>query len=78
MNTASRLQSIAEPGTVLVDDVTRLATERAIVYQDAGTHLVKGKSIPVQAWRPMRIVATVGGAGRAAARTAARRPGRRT
>ena len=65
VNTASRLQSIAEPGTVLVDDVTRLATERAIVYQDAGTHLVKGKAIPVQAWRPMRIVATVGGASRA-------------
>ena len=65
VNTASRLQSIAEPGTVLVDDVTRLATERAIVYQDAGTHLVKGKAIPIQAWRPMRIVATVGGAGRA-------------
>ncbi len=65
VNTAARLQSIAEPGTVLVDDVTRLATERAIVYQDAGAHLVKGKSIPIQAWRPMRIVATVGGAGRA-------------
>jgi len=64
VNTASRLQSIAEPGTVLVDDVTRLATERAIVYQDVGTHVVKGKSIPVQAWRPMRIVATVGGAER--------------
>ncbi len=64
VNTAARLQAIAEPGTVLVDDVTRLATERAIVYQDAGTHVVKGKSIPVQAWRPMRIVATVGGAGR--------------
>jgi len=64
VNTASRLQAIAKPGTVLVDDVTRLATERAIVYQDAGTHVVKGKSIPVQAWRPMRIVATVGGAGR--------------
>lgn len=64
VNTASRLQSIAEPGTVLVDDVTRLATERSIIYQDAGAHMVKGKSIPVQAWRPMRIVATVGGAGR--------------
>ena len=64
VNTAARLQSIAEPGTVLVDDVTRMATERAIIYQDAGTHMVKGKSIPVQAWRPMRIVATVGGAAR--------------
>ena len=65
VNTAARLQSLATPGTVLVDDVTRLASERAIAYQDAGTHLVKGKSIPVQAWRPTRIVATVGGAGRA-------------
>src|SRR3984885_2438108 len=64
VNTAARLQSTASPGSVLVDDVTRLASERAIVYQDAGTHLVKGKSIPVQAWRPMRIVAVVGGAGR--------------
>ena len=63
VNTAARLQSIAEPGTVLVDDVTRMASERAIVYQDAGTHVVKGKAIPVQAWRPMRIVANVGGAG---------------
>ena len=64
VNTAARLQSIAEPGSVLVDDVTRLASERAIVYQDAGTHVVKGKSIPVQTWRPLRIVATVGGAER--------------
>jgi class 3 adenylate cyclase/tetratricopeptide (TPR) repeat protein len=64
VNTAARLQSLATPTSVLVDDVTRLATERAIVYQDAGIHLVKGKAIPVQAWRPMRIVATVGGAGR--------------
>src|ERR1700730_11964592 len=64
VNTASRLQTLAEPGSVLVDDVTRLATERAIVYQDAGIHVVKGKSIPVQAWRPMRIVAARGGAGR--------------
>ena len=64
VNTASRLQLLAEPGTVFVDDVTRLATERAIVYQDAGTHVVKGKAIPVQAWRPMRIVANGGGAGR--------------
>ena len=38
VNTASRLQSIAAPGTVLVDDVTRRASEAAIAYEDAGEH----------------------------------------
>src|SRR4029453_15241782 len=38
VNTASRIQSAAEPGTVLVGEVTRRATEAAIVYEDAGAH----------------------------------------
>ena len=46
VNTASRLQSAAEPGTVLVDDVTRRASEAAIAYEDAGTHDVKGGASP--------------------------------
>ena len=50
VNTASRLQSIAAPGTVLVDDVTRRASEAAIAYEDAGEHLVKGREQPVHAW----------------------------
>ena len=36
VNTASRIQSAAEPGTVLVGEVTRRATEQAIVYESAG------------------------------------------
>ena len=48
VNTASRLQSIAAPGTVLVDDVTRRASEAAIAYEDAGEHQVKGREQPVQ------------------------------
>jgi class 3 adenylate cyclase/tetratricopeptide (TPR) repeat protein len=64
VNTASRLQSIAPPGGVLVDDVTRRATEAAIVYEDAGTHDVKGREAPVHAWRALRVVALVGGARR--------------
>ncbi len=64
VNTASRLQSLADPGSVLVDNVTRLVTERAILYEDAGSHSVKGKSVPVHAWRPVRVVAAVGGVGR--------------
>jgi class 3 adenylate cyclase/tetratricopeptide (TPR) repeat protein len=64
VNTASRLQTLAAPGSVLVDDVTRLATERSIAYEDAGSHSVKGKSAPVKVWRPLRVVAAVGGVGR--------------
>ena len=44
VNTASRIQSLAEPGQVLVGESTRRATEPTIVYEDAGTHELKGKS----------------------------------
>ena len=43
VNTAARIQSIADPETVLVDDVTRLACERVIAFDDAGLHSVKGR-----------------------------------
>ena len=64
VNAASRLQTIAEPGAVLVDDVTRAATEAAIAYEDAGTHHVKGRDQPIKTWTALRVVATIGGAGR--------------
>ncbi len=66
LNTVSRLQSVAAPGTVLVDDVTRRASEAAIAYEDAGMHEVKGREQPVHAWRALRVVAGVGGANRSA------------
>jgi class 3 adenylate cyclase/predicted ATPase len=55
VNTAARIQSLADPETVLVDDVTRLACERTIAFEDAGVHTVKGKSAPVQVWRALSI-----------------------
>ncbi len=61
VNTASRLQSLAEPGTVLVDDVTRRASEAAIAYEDAGSHEVKGRQQPVHGWTALRVVAGTGG-----------------
>ena len=64
VNTASRLQSIAAPGTVLVDDVTRRASEAAIAYEDAGLHQVKGREQPVHAWTALRVVAGARGARR--------------
>jgi class 3 adenylate cyclase/tetratricopeptide (TPR) repeat protein len=66
VNTASRLQSIAAPGTVLVDDTTRRAAEAAIAFEDAGTHQVKGREQPVHAWTALRVVAGAGGARRGA------------
>src|SRR3954462_6005869 len=62
VNTASRLQSIASPGTVLVDEATRRASEAAIAYEDAGSHKVKGREQPVQAYTAVRVVAARGGA----------------
>src|SRR4051794_16235376 len=65
VNTASRLQSIAAPGTVLVDDATRRASEAAIAYEDAGTHAVKGREQPVRTWTALSVVAGAAGARRA-------------
>ncbi len=64
VNTASRIQSAAEPGTVLVGDATRRASDAAIAYADAGEHQLKGKSEPVLLHRALRIVASRGGEGR--------------
>jgi class 3 adenylate cyclase/tetratricopeptide (TPR) repeat protein len=64
VNTASRVQSTAEPGTVLVDEVTRQASSAAITYADAGEHAVKGKAEPLRLWRAERVVAGVGGSQR--------------
>jgi predicted ATPase len=62
VNTASRIQTAAAPGTVLVGEVTRRTTERAIVYETAGEHELKGKSEPVALWRALRVISGVGGA----------------
>ena len=64
VNTASRLQSVADPGTVLVGQQTRDAASAAISFEEVGEQALKGKSMPVPAWRALRVVAGVGGAGR--------------
>jgi class 3 adenylate cyclase/tetratricopeptide (TPR) repeat protein len=65
VNTASRLQSAAQPGTVLVGEVTQRAASKAIVFERAGEQTLKGKTAPVPAWRALRVVAEVGGRNRA-------------
>ena len=61
VNTAARIQSAAEPGTVLVGEVTRRSTEQAIVYESAGEQALKGKSEPVALWRALRVVSGLSG-----------------
>ncbi len=66
VNTAARVQSVAEPGTVLVGERTRRASEAAISYADAGEHTLKGKTEPVALWRAERVTAFRRGENRAA------------
>jgi class 3 adenylate cyclase len=62
VNTASRIQSAAEPGSVLVGESTKRATEAAIAYADAGAHELKGKTEPVLLFHPLRVIAGRAGA----------------
>jgi class 3 adenylate cyclase/tetratricopeptide (TPR) repeat protein len=64
VNTASRLQSVAAPGTVLVGEATRMAAEPAVEFTPAGEHELKGKPAPLPAWRAVRVVGERGGARR--------------
>jgi class 3 adenylate cyclase/tetratricopeptide (TPR) repeat protein len=65
VNTASRLQSVAPPGSVLVGDSTERATNQAIAFEAAGEQVLKGKAAPVPAFRALRVVAELGGRNRA-------------
>ena len=65
VNTASRLQSVAPAGAVLVGEATRRAASAAILFEEAGPQVLKGKDAPVPAWRAVRVVAERGGTNRA-------------
>ncbi len=64
VNTASRLQSVAPPGAVLVGEATHRAASKGIAFDEAGPQLLKGKTSPVPAWRALRVVAELGGRNR--------------
>src|SRR3954452_6601456 len=67
VNTASRLQSVAAPGTVLVGESTQRAAVAAVVFEEAGNQTLKGKQAPVPAWRAVRVVGERGGRNRSEA-----------
>ncbi len=65
VNTASRVQSVARPSSVFVDEVTKKLTERAISFEAVGTHELKGKEHPERLFRAIRVVSGMGGKQRA-------------
>ena len=67
VNTASRIQSVATPGTVFVGESTMRTTDETISYEHAGTHQLKGKEAPVDLWRAARVVGLRRAAGRSTA-----------
>ncbi len=64
VNTASRLQSAAVPGTVLVGEATQRAASGSIAFESGGDQQLKGKDAPVATWVAMRVVGKRKGMGR--------------
>jgi class 3 adenylate cyclase/tetratricopeptide (TPR) repeat protein len=64
VNTAARVQSAAEPGSVLVDASTHRLVGGAIGFAEAGEHRLKGKAEAHQLWRATRVLSAAGGAQR--------------
>ena len=64
VNTASRVQTAAHPGSVLTDEATHRLSASAVAFADAGEHTLKGKAGPHRLWRAVRVVSAVGGAQR--------------
>jgi class 3 adenylate cyclase/tetratricopeptide (TPR) repeat protein len=60
VNTASRLQDAADPGTVFVGQETYAATADAIRYAEMPPVFAKGKEEPVRAWRAIEALGRPG------------------
>src|SRR5690349_12791583 len=61
VNTASRIQATAEPGSVYVGESTRRASEQTIVYEEAGSFELKGKDEAVRLWKARRVISGLRG-----------------
>ena len=54
VNLAARLQALAEPGTVAISEAAHHLVAGYFDCESLGTHTVKGKSVPVEVFRPLR------------------------
>ncbi len=61
VNTASRVQSVAQPGSVYVGESTRRAAEQTVEFEAAGSFQLKGKEGETPLWRALRVVSGIRG-----------------
>jgi class 3 adenylate cyclase/tetratricopeptide (TPR) repeat protein len=54
VNTASRLQNVAHPGGIVVGETTERGTRHRFVYEEREPATVKGKSLPLRIFEPLR------------------------
>ncbi len=67
VNSASRLQSAAAPGEVLVGERTFRAVSASITCLPIEALTLKGKAEPLPAWRALRVISEIGGSNRGVA-----------
>ncbi len=60
VNTASRLEAVAEPGTVIVDERTHAGARATIEFAALDPVTVKGKSQPIGIWRAVKARSRLG------------------
>jgi predicted ATPase/class 3 adenylate cyclase len=58
-NLAARMQSIAEPNMVVIDDQTRRLAGRLFEYRNLGLTRLKGFAQPLQSWQAVRASQTI-------------------
>ncbi len=56
VNTASRLQTLAEPGEVLVGESTQQSTRAVISYESRGALVPRGREHPINVWSALAAV----------------------
>ena len=61
VNTAARLQQIALPGAIAVGPFAYAATREVVEYEELPPTALKGKALPVAAWRAVAVKARRGG-----------------
>ena len=61
VNTAARLQSTAEPGSIVVGPTAYASTRGLIEYEELPAQALKGKRLPVASWRAVRVRSRRGG-----------------
>jgi class 3 adenylate cyclase/tetratricopeptide (TPR) repeat protein len=64
VNTAARVQSLAEAASVLVDESTKRLASSALEFADFGHHVLKGKAEPQRLWQATRVISGAGGSQR--------------